>query len=187
MLAAQVAANAQLATYRVDPAATMAAFTIGHADAVSFRGVFRAATGTIAIDPGSSAGRVEFIVDARSVATGWRVRDEFIRSELIFDSEHFPVIRFRSTRLEFEGSELKAVEGDLTLRGVTRGVRLDVASPVCNPSAAAGRERCVAQVSTRIRRSDYGIDFATALVGDDVELSFDVVAVRQRDAGNGKH
>jgi len=70
--------------------------------------------------------RVELDIDTRTVDTGWDLRDAFLRSGVMFDTAHYPRMHFRSKRVVYEGTRLAAVEGDVTLRGITHGVRFDV-------------------------------------------------------------
>lgn len=181
VLACAPESRAQAEVFRVDPEGSRAEFSVGHGDRVSFRGAFRAMWGTIRLDRSEKALGVDFIVDARSVATGWQVRDAFIRSEFVFDSGRHPAMRFASRHAGFDGGRLAEIGGELTLRGVTRDVRLEVTRFACGtpPDSA---DRCAAHVRTRVRRSDFGVDVATDLVGDDVELEFDLAADRVRAA-----
>jgi polyisoprenoid-binding protein YceI len=103
----------------------------------------------------------------------------------MFDVQRFPRLRFRSTQVSYEGARLVGVEGDLTLRGVTRPVRLDVTHVECAIRLDDGREACGATVSGRISRRAFGMDFAYPLIGDDVELQFEVTALRVGDTGAG--
>jgi polyisoprenoid-binding protein YceI len=115
------------------------------------------------------------------VSTGWSVRDDFIRGENMFDVARYPTLRFRSLRLAWDASALRAVEGEFTLRGVTRPLRLDVRELRCAPSPE--RERCHAEVVGRISRAAFGMEYGYPLIGDDVDFEFAVTAVRVRDDG----
>jgi polyisoprenoid-binding protein YceI len=99
----------------------------------------------------------------------------------MFDTERFPRMHFRSTRVVYDGDRLAAVEGDVTLRGVTRPVRFEVNRLECATRAEGGGETCGAQVVGRISRSAFGMDFLYPLIGDEVDLEFVVTASRARD------
>jgi len=128
--------------------------------------------------------RVELDIDTRTVDTGWDLRDAFLRSGVMFDTAHYPRMHFRSKRVVYEGTRLAAVEGDVTLRGVTRPVRFDVIGVECGRDQS--RETCDAEVVGRISRGAFGMDFGYPLVGDEVDLQFVVTASRERDADDPK-
>ncbi len=183
MLAAAVAfadATAGVApeVYRVDPELTNAQFAVGHMGMSMQRGHFGRTRGTIVLDAESHTGRIEFVVDATSVDTGWAARDAFLRGEDMFDTAHYPVVRFRSTLLTFDSARLIAVAGELTMHNVTRPVELRVARLDCGKDPDSGREGCGAEVDATVRRSDFGMSYALGMVGDDIGLSFQVTAFR---------
>jgi polyisoprenoid-binding protein YceI len=99
----------------------------------------------------------------------------------MFDTEHYPQMHFRSTRVVYDGARLAAVEGAVTLRGVTRPVRFEVNRLECAIRAEDGAETCGAQVAGRISRGAFGMDFLYPLIGDEVDLEFVVTASRGRD------
>jgi polyisoprenoid-binding protein YceI len=164
--------------YRVDPDLTSAQFAVSHLGLSMQRGHFGRTRGTIVLDPEVHAGRIDFIVDASSIDTGWAARDAFLRGADMFDTAHYPVVRFRSTRLAFDSSRLIAVSGELTMHNVTRPVELHVARLDCGRDQESGRDGCGAEVDTTIKRSDFGMRYALGLVGDDIGLSFQVTAFR---------
>lgn len=168
--------------YRVDPELTSAQFAVSHMGLSTQRGHFGSTRGTIVLDPEAHTGRIDFIVDASSVDTGWAPRDAFLRGADMFDTARYPVVRFQSTRLTFDSARLVEVAGDLTMHNVTRPIQLRVAWLDCGKDPDSGREGCGAEVGTVIKRSDFGMTYALGLVGDDVGLTFQVTAFRaQRD------
>ena len=165
--------------YRVDPERTSVAFEVTQLGLFVQNGRFGRAHGRIAYDAETEAGSVDLTVDTGSVDTGWDLRDRFVRSENMLDAAHHPRLEFRSTAMTFAAHHLVAVEGKLTLRGVTRPVRLEVRNVRCGSAAGEGDERCDAVIVGRISRREFGIDYAYPLVGDDVLLTFAVSALRQ--------
>jgi polyisoprenoid-binding protein YceI len=79
------------------------------------------------------------VIPVASVATGWDSRDSFLRGTTMFDAGQFPRMRFVSKRFEFEAGRVVRVEGDLTLRDVTRPVTLAVRSLHCERDTCVGR------------------------------------------------
>jgi polyisoprenoid-binding protein YceI len=176
-------AVAEPPTYRAESSLTSLEFTVSHFGLSMQHGRFREAWGRIVYDPATASGSVDFVVDPASVDTGWDLRDAFLRSEEMFDIADYPVLRFRSRHLTFEGARLVAIDGDLTLHGVTRPLTLSVARLECGRNPADGQEGCGAEASGQLHRSDFGMDFARTLIGDDVELRFFVTAFRVPDVG----
>lgn len=187
LLALAALAGASLATasagaapevYSVDPALTSAQFAVGRMGLSMQRGHFGSTRGTIVLDPDARTGRIDLVVDASSVDTGWTARDAFIRGEDMFDAAQYPVVRFRSTRLTYDSTGLVGVAGELTMHNVTRPVVLRVARFDCGKDPDSGREGCGADVETVIKRSDFGMTYALGVVGDDIGLSFQITAFR---------
>ena len=130
------------------------------------------------LDPQDHTGSVDLVVDATSVDTGWGLRDTWLRGEDMFDVANFPVMRFRSTQLVFNEERLIGIAGLLTLRGVTRPVVLKIERLQCGPVPDSGREGCGAGAVSTIKRSDFGLTYAMGLIGDEIDLKFQVIAHR---------
>ena len=174
-------AFSQAATFRVVPEDTSMGFEVS--GIASHRGRFDLTGGKIVLDPERRSGSIDFMVDAGSINTGWELRDTFLKSDLMFDVQRYPSIRFHSTRLAFDGDRLVAVEGEITLHGVTHPVRFDVTRMECGAHTVLGHAGCGATVTGRISRTAFGIAFAVPIVSDEVALDFSVKAVRVRDEG----
>jgi polyisoprenoid-binding protein YceI len=172
-------ANAEPAVYRVQPAQTIVEFSIIHLGVFRAEGRFTRVTGRILYDPAVPSGNVDIDIASKSVATGWGTRDAFLRGEAMFDAEHHPEVRFRSTRMEFAGGKLMRVDGELTLRGVTRPISLAVTRMECGTEANPGRDACDAEAETTLRRREFDMDFAWPLIGDEVGLRFLIRAIRE--------
>ncbi len=166
-------AGAEAIRYRVEPTLTTVEFAIVQFGVFTQNGRFAKTSGAIIYDPAIPNGTVALDIVTASVTTGWGGRDDFIRSEDLFDAERHPVVRFRSTSLEFVADRLVRVDGNLTLHGATRPVSFAIANADC------GRETCVAEASATIKRREFGMDYAWPLIGDDVRLKLRVTAVRE--------
>jgi len=184
-LAASAGARADAGTLLVDSGLTRARFAVEYLGMATAHGRFGRTSGTIGVDAQQKVERIDLTIDTESVDMGWDLRDTFVRSEVMFDVQRFPRLHFRSTHVSYEGARLVGVEGDLTVRGVTRPVRLDVARVECAIRPDDGWEACGATVTGRISRRAFGMDFAYPLIGDEVELEFEVTAFRVGDAAAG--
>ena len=172
--------------FRVDPERTTARFAVAQLGVEKEHGRLGRTTGTIEMDAQHRVERVDFEIDTRAVSTGWDLRDAFLRSGVMFDTDRYPRMHFRSTRVVYDGARLATVEGDVTLRGVTRPVRFDVKKIECTTRGENSDETCGAEVVGRISRGAFGMDFLYPLIGDEVDLEFHVTASRGRDADESK-
>jgi len=163
--------------FRIDPALTRTEFTVSHFWVTTLHGHFARAHGTIVLDVDDRTGSIDFAIDVDSVDTGWSVRDDFLKSELMFDVSRFPEVRFRSTQLVFDRARLIGATGDLTMHDVTRPVAVKVERMECRPEAKGG-DRCAVVVVSTVKRSDFGMTFALPFVGDDIDLDFRLTARR---------
>jgi len=172
--------------FRVDSDRTTARFAVVKLSIEKEHGRLGRTTGTIEMDAQHRVERVDLEIDTRTVSTGWDLRDAFLRSGVMFDTERYPRMQFRSARVVDDGARLTAVEGDVTLRGVTRPARFEVRKIECATRGESADETCSAEVVGRISRSAFGMDFLYPLIGDDVDLEFHVTASRAREANDAK-
>ena len=184
-LAACGGAQGDVGTFSVDSDRTRARFAVQYLGIARAEGGFGRTSGTIVADANRNIDSIDLLIDTRSVDMGWDLRDAFLRSEVMFDVQRYPQMRFRSTHVTYEGARLVGVDGEVTLRGVTRPVRVEVTRVECGTRPEDGRETCDATVTGHLSRGAFGMDFAYPLIGDDVELDFTVFAFRVRGAGEG--
>jgi polyisoprenoid-binding protein YceI len=159
-------------------------FSIRHMVVSKVRGRFAKYGGTIAIDDGDlTRSTVEATIDAASIDTGTPQRDAHLRSPDFFDTDRFPEIRFRSTRIHKVADDRYHLTGDLTIRDVTREVLLDVeyGGQAKDPW---GNERIGFIAKASLDRKDFGLQWnqvleaGGVLVGDRVEIELEVQGVR---------
>jgi polyisoprenoid-binding protein YceI len=171
-------ADAAPEVFQVEPGASTAQFAVNHFGFFTQRGRFGGTQGTIVLDAEERSGSIELVIDATSIDTGWHTRDAWLRGEEMFDVAHYPIVRFRSTKLVYDQAALVGIAGLLTLHGVTRPITLKIERMDCGRQTGA-REACGADAISTIRRSQFGMDYALGLVSDEVELSLQVTARRR--------
>jgi polyisoprenoid-binding protein YceI len=159
-------------------------FSVRHMVVSKVRGRFTKFTGNVELDEGDlTRSVVEATIVASSIDTGTGQRDDHLRSADFFDVEHFPQIRFRSTRIEKLGGERYRLTGDLTIRDVTRPIELD-AEYGGRGKDPWGNERVGFTAKAALDRKDFGLKWNQALetggvlVSDRVEIELEVQAVR---------
>ena len=145
----------------IDPGHTEVAFVGRHFMVTKVRGRFTDVSGTVTItdDPGHS--RLDVTIGMASVDSGNTTRDDHLRSSDLFDVEHHPHATFRSAAVRWSGSG-GVVEGDLTIRGVTRRVPLQVSFEGYVPDPWGGH-RAIYSARTQVNRDDFGVSWNMAL------------------------
>jgi len=168
-------------TYQIDPRHSSAQFAVTHLMISTVRGEFHGVTGTVVVDDSDVAkSSVDVTIDATTVDTREPDRDKHLKSADFFDVANHPTITFKSTKVEAaEPGKLK-VSGDLTIRGVTKQVVLDVTVPKSPIKDPWGQQRTAVSGSTKINRQDFGVawnkslDSGGVVVGDSVDINLDV-------------
>ncbi len=174
------------ATYQIDPDHSSFQFKVRHMTVSNVTGEFKKVRGVVSIDGNDLTGlKVEVILDAASVNTDNAKRDDHLRTEDFFDVAKYPTITFVSKKVtKVDENRLKVV-GDLTIRGVTREVSVDVDGPSPEVKDPYGNIRRGATGTLKINRKDFGmmwhktLDNGGLVVGDDVNISVEVELVRK--------
>ena len=177
---------AYAATYQIDPDHSNFQFKIRHMTVSNVKGEFKRVNSIVTIDDNDLTRlKVEVILDAASVNTDNAKRDDHLRSEDFFDVAKYPTITFVSRKVtKVDQNRLKVV-GDLTIRGVTREVTVDVDGPTPEVRDPGGNIRRGATGTLKINRKDFGmgwhktLDNGGLVVGDDVNISVEVELVRK--------
>lgn len=176
-----------LANYTIDTSHSSVGFAVRHMVIAKTRGRFTKFAGTFAFDPEKpSASHVSVTIDVASIDTHDAQRDGHLRSPDFFDAENHKELTFKSKRVEGSGSDYK-VTGDLTIRGTTHEVVLDV-EYAGGGKDPWGNERVGFTARTSINRKDYGLTWNAALetggvlVGEKVEIEIDVEALKDKAA-----
>jgi polyisoprenoid-binding protein YceI len=179
-----VPAPAAAARYSIDAAHSHVGFAVRHLMISNVRGEFTALEGVVAYDAEHpEATSVEVKIDVASLNTREEKRDAHLRSADFFDAEHFPHILFSSNAAKVKGDGLE-LTGDLTIHGVTREVKLAVADITPESKDPFGNRKVGASAKTKIRRSDFGMQWNAALetggvlVGDEITITLEVELTR---------
>jgi polyisoprenoid-binding protein YceI len=182
VLALSAFANGVLAdpeTFKIDPAHTAPRFEYSHFGYSNQLHSFDKTSGKIVIDRATKTGSVDVTIDATSVNTGFPLFNEHIQGPDFFDTAHYPTITFKSTAVKFDGDRPVAVEGDLTIKGVTKPVTLTVTSFQEMPHPILKKEAIGANAVAHVMRSDFNMGKYAPYVSDDVALSIALEAVKE--------
>lgn len=176
--------TAQLGTgvWAIDPVHSTVGFSVRHLMVSKVRGTFDTFSGVISVgDDGTPSVTAEIAVD--SINTGNEQRDTHIKSADFFDAENHPVATFRSTSVRADGDDY-VLDGDFTLKGVTKPVSLHLEFNGVNPGMGHG-EVAGFEASVVLNRKDFGIDIELPLetggtvVGDKVSITLEIEALKQ--------
>ncbi len=181
LLAAMVApAFAAVDKYEIEPNHTYPSFEFSHMGISVWRGKFDRTSGRITIDRAAGTGTADIVIDAASINFGLNKMDEAARSDDWFNVAKFPTATYKGT-LTFTGDVPGAIEGELTLLGVTRPVKLTINSFKCIPHPKLKKEVCGADAEGDLNWSEYGMRHSKHGEGDAgrVYLRIQVEAVKQ--------
>lgn len=180
-LAASLSSTAYAAaeTYVIDTNHTKPRFEYSHFGYSTQLSRFDATSGTITIDRTAKTGSVDVVIEAKSVDTGYPLFNEHIQGEDFFYTAKYPTITFKSDKMRFEGDKLVAVDGNLTIKGITKPVTLTVTSFLCMPHPMAKKDACGANATVQVKRSDFNMAKYTPYVGDEVTLTIPVESIKQ--------
>lgn len=179
-LAAPILAQAASAEYRLDPVHTRVMFAIEHAGFSRAIGTVSGSTGTLVFDPDDwKTARLEVSVPLARLDMGDEDWNRAVGKSSLLNVNDFPAATFVSTNIEPIDAQHASVYGSLTLRGVTREVKLDVTlNAVKRHPMPPFRRTAGFSATTRISRADFGITAWKNVIGDGVELRIEAEAIR---------
>lgn len=177
-ISAALLTPAQAASFVIDGAHTSAHFAASHFDRTLVRGRILQITGSIDFDAPNRSGKAEISMEVDSLDTGLRLLDNVLKSPQFFDVAEFPQIRFSSTGFEFDGERLVAVNGLLTLHGITLPVQLQARRFSCSEIKVMvlRRQVCGGDFQTTILRSEFGMQRFLPDVSDRVSIEIAIEA-----------
>jgi polyisoprenoid-binding protein YceI len=184
--------GAATADWKIDPQHSSAQFSVRHMAISTVRGAFSKVNGTVVLDDKDiTKSVVNVTIDVNTVDTREPDRDTDLRSDKFFDVAHYPTITFKSKKVEQVAPGKLKVTGDLTIRGTTKEVVLDVDGPTPPMKDPWGNTRVAVNASTKINRQDFGVKWNATLdnggvvVGDDVNIVIDAELIKQAPAKSG--
>jgi polyisoprenoid-binding protein YceI len=172
-------------TYKIDPAHSTAQFVVRHMMITNVRGAFSNISGSVTWDGANpSQSKVEAIIDATTIQTNEANRDTHLKSADFLEVEKFPTINFKGTGVKSTGDDELEVRGDLTIHGVSKPIALKVDGPTAEGKDPWGNARIGASATTKIKRSDFGLMWNSALetggflVGDDLKIEIELSLIK---------
>ena len=165
-------------TYAIDGSHTFPRFSYDHMGLSTQLSKFSRTSGTIVLDKAARTAQVDVTIDMKSVQTGFAPFNDHIQGPDFLDTARFPTATYKSTRVVFDGDKPTAIEGQLTIKGVTRPVTLKVTRFVSVEHPMLKKPALGADATAVIRRSEFNAGAYAPAVGDEVTLSIAVEAVK---------
>jgi polyisoprenoid-binding protein YceI len=177
---AAIASSATAApeTYNVDPTHSFPRFSYNHLGFSTQLSKFNKVTGTVTLDKAAKAGAVDVTIDMKSVETGSTVFNGHIQGEDFLDTAKFPTATFKSTKVNFAGDKPDTIEGNLTIKGVTKPVTLKVTHFVNKEHPMMKRDTIGADATTTIKRTEFNAGKYAPNVGDEVTITISLEALK---------
>lgn len=173
-------AKVHAGAYAVEPEHTEVLFGVSHFGFSTYYGRFTGASGTLLFDSATPANSVLAIsVPSATVSTASDKLNGILKSVGWFEAARFPAVNFRSTKVTVTGTDRGIVVGDLTMRGVTRPLTLEVRFDGAGTDPADNQYTLGFDATGTLRRSDFGISTFTPFIGDEVRLILSGAFVKQ--------
>ena len=167
-------------TYVLDPVHSQPIFEVQHMGFSLQRATFGKIGGKVTLDRAAHKGTVDVTIDTSSIRSFSDRLDNHIKGEDFFNVAKYPAMSFKSSNLVFDGDRLIAIDGELTMIGVTRPVSLKVTSFACGEHPFNKKPMCGAEASATIKRSEWGMKYGIPkAVSDDVKITLPVEAYRE--------
>ncbi|ALV04959.1 YceI family protein [Roseateles depolymerans] len=180
LLALGAAAQAETATYKIDPTHTNATFEILHFGTSTNRARFDKKEGTVEFDRAGKSGKVDITFDMTGINSGTPAFDKHLSGKDFFDVATYPTVKFVGDKFSFNGDKVTTVAGELTMKGKTAPVTLKAINFNCYQNPMLKREVCGGDFETVIDRTQWGIDYGLAYgFSKEVKIVIQVEAVKQ--------
>ena len=165
-------------TYTMDPEYTVPVFEVEHLGFTTQRGRFDKTEGKVMLDFAAKKGFVEFTVFTNSLDMGSRAWTIHVSSAGLFNIEQYPTMAFKSDSLVFNGDKVVAANGQFTLLGVTKPLKVTVNRFTCGTNPMNKKPMCAGDISATIKRSDFGMVKYIPTVSDEIKINVPVEAYK---------
>lgn len=166
-------------TYTIDTTHTFPRFSYDHMGFSKQILRFNKTTGTVVLDKQAKQAKVDVTIDMNTISTGYETFDGHLRGADFFDVAQFPTATFKSTKVNFKGDVPVSIEGNLTIKGITKPVTLTVTSFTSKPHPMLKKDAIGANATAVIKRSEFNAGKFVPNVGDEVTLDIALEAIAQ--------
>jgi len=177
--AAVAPAFAAPVSYGVEANHTFPRFSYTHLGFTTQQSRFDKTTGTVVYDKEGRTGSVNITIETNSVSTGSTLFNQHIQGEDFLDTAKYPTVTFKSTKVNFDGDKPVSIEGDLTMKGVTKRVTLTVTRFLAAPHPIQKKDTIGADAYTIVKRTDFSMGKYAPAVSDEVRIDIAIEALKQ--------
>ena len=178
LIGVSAAAHAAPETYTIDNGHTFPRFSYSHFGFSTQVSRFNKTSGTVVFDGAAKTGAVDVTIDTTSVDTGFALFNGHIQGSDFLDTANYPTATFKSTAVHFTGDAPSSVDGNLTIKGVTKPVTLTVTSFKHGVNPIVNKDEIGANATVTIKRSDFGAGKYAPNVGDEVTITLAIEALK---------
>ncbi len=165
-------------SYTIDSHHAFPIFEVSHLGFSTQRGRFDETSGKVTLDVAAKTGSVDLTINTKSLDMGFPLWNEHLSGEGFFDTEKFPTMTYKSSKLIYKGDKVVGAEGDFTLLGVTKPLRVAVNGFHCGVNPMNKKPLCAGDVSATFKRSDYGMMKYLPAVGDQIKINVPIEAYK---------
>ena len=166
-------------TFVIDNNHTFPSFSYSHFGYTVQTSRFNKTSGKVVLDKAAHTGSVEVVIDTQSVDTGSPQFNEHIQGADFLDTAKYPTATFTSTKVTFDGDKPAAIDGNLTLKGITRPVTLKVTGYQLMPHPMVKKDAIGANATTTVKRTEFNAGKYAPYVGDDVTINIAIEAIKE--------
>jgi len=166
-------------TFTLDTNHTYPRFSYSHLGFSTQQSRFNNTTGKVVLDKAAKSGSVDITIDTKSIDTGSTLFNEHIQAEDFLDTAKYPTATFKSTKVTFDGDKPATIEGDLTLKGVTKKVTLTVTRFLAMPHPMQKKDAIGADAYTVVKRTDFNMGKYAPHVSDEVRIDIALEAIKE--------
>ena len=166
-------------SYGVEANHTFPRFSYTHLGFTTQQSRFDKTTGTVVYDKEGRTGSVNITVETNSVSTGSTLFNQHIQAEDFLDTAKYPTVTFKSTKVNFDGEKPVSIEGDLTMKGITKRVTLTVTRFLAAPHPIQKKDTIGADAYTIVKRTDFNMGKYAPAVSDEVRIDIAIEALKQ--------
>ena len=177
--AAVAPAFAAPVSYGVEANHTFPRFSYTHLGFTTQQSRFDKTTGTVVYDKEGRTGSVNITIETNSVSTGSTLFNQHIQGEDFLDTAKYPTVTFKSTKVNFDGDKPVSIEGDLTMKGITKRVTLTVTRFLAAPHPIQKKDTIGADAYTIVKRTDFNMGKYAPAVSDEVRIDIAIEALKQ--------
>jgi polyisoprenoid-binding protein YceI len=165
--------------YKIDPEHTFVSFSYRHMNYSVQTSRFDVVNGIITLNDENNGGTMDVSIDMKSASTGSVIFNKLLQSDDFFAAERFPIATFQSDNILFSKGGVSAIDGSLSIKGITKPISIEVTSFSCGRNLLTFKYTCGANATAKLSRSDFDLGKYVPLVGDEVTLNIAIEASRE--------